>query len=728
MGPARPSDGLVAKPAVLDRAFGDVLRAGAGGLGLLYAFFAVAHWLVLKPPAGPVMAALAAASAGALLALYAVLGRWKLPDRCAHTAGTAVGLVVLLNVTTHMALVPDSSTANLQLLLIGAGCCLLSAPHLAVFWVASWIAWWLLARSVPGAPNLDYQLATATVVSAIVQQGRIRGILRTEAALFRAELAEESLRAANEELEERVRLRTADLARALAALRESEQRFRLLAENAQDVVFRYRVDPEPAYEYISPYVGRVLGYSPDEFYADPVLFQQIVLPEDRELIPAAHHQSGGRPLVVRCRRKDGAVVWIEQRFSRIYDDTGTLVRVEGIARDVTEQRLLEEQLAQAQKMDAIGRLAGGIAHDFNNLLSVVGGYSELMLDSRRLPPALVDAVEQIRTAGRRAAELTRKLMAFGRLQFLRPTVLDVNQLLEQLQPDLRKELPGGLELNLRLDAETRPVRFDREELERVVKDLVGNARDAIRGPGMITLATRSLEVTDSGLSGDTWLESGRYVLLTVSDTGAGIPREILSRVIEPFFTTKSVEVGSGLGLSTVYGVIKQSGGHLRVASEPGRGTTVEIFLPAVPAAERSEGSLQPPPGGSETVLVVESEPMLLSLASTVLTDRGYRVLTARTPEEALTRCEAEPGEIHLMVVPVMLPGSSGRELAEQVLRRRPGTAVLYVSDHLDESASRQGVLLPEVPFLAKPYSPRALARKVRAILDHSRTREPAARA
>ena len=388
-------------------------------------------------------------------------------------------------------------------------------------------------------------------------------------------------------------------------------------------------------------------------------------------------------------------------------------------RDVTDQRRLEAELRQSQKMDAVGRLAGGVAHDFNNLLTVINGYGELLQNALPVEDPHRALVGEMTKAGVRAAGLTRQLLAFSRQTVVAPRVLDLNAVVADLETMLRRVIGEDVLLKSSLQRTLGSVRADAGQMEQVLVNLCVNARDAMPRGGTLTIGTRDVYLNEDYARRHADVQPGRYVLLSVTDTGVGMTADVRARVFEPFFTTKGAGQGTGLGLATVYGIVTQSGGHIEVESEPGEGTTFRVYLPLVGEAARSTGSVLdvPPPAGTEAVLLVEDEPAVRALVRRVLQGCGYTTLEAGDAEEAVRVCAGHAGPIHLVVTDVVMPGSGGRVLAERLLGLRPGLRVLYVSGYTDDAVVRHGVRHAEVNFLQKPFTPAALAHKVRQVLD-----------
>jgi nitrogen-specific signal transduction histidine kinase/CheY-like chemotaxis protein len=403
-----------------------------------------------------------------------------------------------------------------------------------------------------------------------------------------------------------------------------------------------------------------------------------------------------------------------------------------ILMDVTERKaaeetrkrlkIVEEQLRQSQKMEAVGKLAGGVAHDFNNLLTAISGYSDLLL--HRLPDysTLRRDVEEIRKAGDRAATLTRQLLAFSHRQVLQPKVLDLNNVVTKMGQMLRRLIGEDIELSIDLSPSLSLVKADPGQIEQVIVNLVVNARDAMPDGGRITIATTGADLSSSYAAVHPEVVPGPHVLLSVANTGHGMNDETQMHLFEPFFTTKEGGKGSGLGLATVYGIVQQSGGHLRVNSAADRGSTFLIYLPRVEPPEDgvqgADRSLLPHPSpGTETVLLAEDEEVVRRFAREILSGNGYKVLEAGSGREALLLSEAYRGEIQLLLTDVVMPKMSGRELTERIRPLRPDLRILYMSGYTDDAILRHGVLEDGIPFLQKPFTPEGLARKVREVLD-----------
>jgi signal transduction histidine kinase/ActR/RegA family two-component response regulator len=452
---------------------------------------------------------------------------------------------------------------------------------------------------------------------------------------------------------------------------------------------------------------------------------QIVSPayqdQIRGMIARQFADEAKTPCSLEILAKDGRKVMLEVSPRLVLKD-GQAVGVQGIARDVTQRRHLEEQLAHAQRMEAIGHLAGGVAHDFNNLLTVVTGYSELVLRRLGAESPVRQEIEQIKKAGERATTLTRQLLAFSRKQMLQPRVLDLNAVLSDVEHLLRRLIGENIQLTMVLGPDLKRVKADPGQMEQIIMNLAVNARDAMPQGGMLTVGTANVVLDDDYANQHVDVKPGQYVMLAVSDTGIGMDDHTRSHIFEPFFTTKVKGKGTGMGLSTVYGIVKQSGGYVWVYSEPNQGSTFKIYLPRIddPIETQDAANLaEELSAGVETVLLVEDEEAVRSLVCKVLRASGYTVLESLNPADALRIAREHPDPIHLLLTDVVMPQMSGREVANQVIVLRPSTKVLFISGYTDDAIVHHGVLDPKTAFLHKPFSPDALARKVREVLDNS---------
>jgi nitrogen-specific signal transduction histidine kinase/CheY-like chemotaxis protein len=396
--------------------------------------------------------------------------------------------------------------------------------------------------------------------------------------------------------------------------------------------------------------------------------------------------------------------------------------MEGIMVDITERKALETQLQQSRKMEAVGRLAGGIAHDFNNLLTIISGYTELALSRPQLPGEAHADIERIENASGRAAALVRQLLAFSRKQVLQPKILDLNKIVLNLDSLLRRLMDERIDMVTRVKDDLGKVKADPAQVEQVIMNLVVNARDAMPEGGQLVVETCNTELDANYAVEHVSVKPGRYVMLAVSDTGVGMDRQTVAHIFEPFFTTKESGRGTGLGLSTVYGIVKQSGGYIWVYSEPGKGSSFKVYLPRVdevPDAVATAGAAPRAQRGTETILIVEDEEAVRELIQTVLTEKGYDVIPSLDPQHAEQIAARFPGEIHLLLTDMVMPGTSGRELAERISARRQGIRVLFMSGYTDNVITSGGMLEEGLAFLQKPFSPGALVQKVREVLSET---------
>ena len=512
----------------------------------------------------------------------------------------------------------------------------------------------------------------------------------------------------------------AALRAAQERLRRSEKNFRSLVTHAPYGICRCNssgqlLDANPAllamlgYPSADELVGKHLG----GLYADTQQWFELA---DHLRATAPFHG-----LIVEWLRKDGrgAVIRVS---GRAVLNGGKEKTFELFAEDVTEQRALEQQLRQSQKMEAVGRLAGGIAHDFNNLLMVISGYSEFLLERLGTEPTLRAPAQEIANAAGRASSLTRQLLAFSRKQMLAPKILDLNAVVAENLKMLTRMIGEDIDLVMAPAADLGAVRADASQIEQVIMNLAVNARDAMPSGGKLTIETSNISLDENYARFHAPLKPGNYVTLSISDTGAGMDSETQSHIFEPFFTTKGPS-GTGLGLSTVYGIVKQSGGYIWVSSEPDKGTTFKIYLPRI--VETSENVAQVAGSaeseatvpGTETILVVEDEANLRYLARQFLEKQGYRVIEAADGAVAMQIAVAHEGIIHLLLTDVIMPGMNGRELAQRILEVRPNTKVLYMSGYTENVIGRNGTLDTGIRLLQKPFTLRDLKNKVREVLD-----------
>jgi two-component system, cell cycle sensor histidine kinase and response regulator CckA len=504
---------------------------------------------------------------------------------------------------------------------------------------------------------------------------------------------------------------------AEAALRASEERYRILFDRSPLTKFLYDHETR-RYLMVNDAAITSHGYSREEFLG--MTLDDLQPPEDlgRVVNLVATLQPGVNALGThRHRTKSGRIIDVDITLQKFV--VGDRPCVLAVALDVTERNRLELQLRQAQKMESIGSLAGGVAHDFNNLLSVILSYSKMLAESLKPGDPMRADLEEISLAGRRAADLTRQLLAFSRQQILEPRIIDLNAVIDGVAKMLRRLVGEHIELSVAGAAQLGSVRVDPGQIEQVLMNLVVNSRDALADGGKITIETANVMLDAAYAADHAGVKAGAYVMLAVTDTGAGMDAATRERIFDPFFTTKEMGSGTGLGLSTVFGIVQQSGGSIWVYSEPGVGTTIKVYLPQadgpcdVVAVLPEVVSTR----GSETILLVEDEQSVRVLTRTILERQGYRVIEAQSGGDALLICEQHAATIHVLLTDVVMPRMSGRKLAERLSTIRPQMKVLYMSGYTDDSIVRHGVLESGVAFLQKPITPETLSRKLREVID-----------
>jgi len=548
-------------------------------------------------------------------------------------------------------------------------------------------------------------------------------IFNVEVGLVRTR---DELEKLNAHLEDKVRERTEDLSceiaqreRAEAALREERERYRELFENANDILYTLdltgrvtslnaageQIIGHKRREALGTSIGEILG----EEYQD---FVQGMLDEETN---GKHGTAYQLEIVAR----DGRPIELEVSTRLVFDKEGRPVGAHGIARDVSERKKLEQQLRQAQKMEAIGNLAGGIAHNFNNMLTVILGYSHLILSSGAADSRIRAQVETIAGAAERSVALTRHLLTFSRNQILQPKVLDLNAVVRQTEKMLRPLIGENMNLVSRPGRDLGRVKADPGQIEQVIMNLAVNARDAMPDGGALIIETKNIEFDEDYIRWHPGARPGTYVLLKVTDTGCGMDQQTMSHIFEPFFTTKEAGKGTGLGLATVYGIVKQSGGHIWVYSEVGQGTTFKIYLPhaeeSAEPVEPSEMRVERRDGG-ETILLVEDEAALRRLVHDMLERYGYTVLQAESAEAAIILCEQHGGPISLLLTDVIMTGMNGSQLADRLRTPHPEMKVLYMSGYTDGSILRHGVLRHGTRLIEKPFKAETLNKKLRETL------------
>jgi PAS domain S-box-containing protein len=527
-------------------------------------------------------------------------------------------------------------------------------------------------------------------------------------------LAEGGVVCVNRDLTERVR--------AERAREEAESKFRMIVEQVAAISYIAELGVDGVWHYVSPQIESILGYSQEEWITNSKEWIQYVVPEDHQIVREAEEaciKGQAFQAEYRMTRKDGRVVWVS--------DSAVVVRgseahpvMEGIIVDITERKQLEGQLQQSRRMEAVGRLAGGIAHDFNNLLTIIKGYTELALQRGDAGPRVRTDIERIEDASERAAALVRQLLAFSRKQVLQPKNLDLSEIVLSLDKLLRRLIGEDIAMKTVVGKNLGTIKADPAQVEQVLMNLVVNARDAMPGGGKLMIETSNVELDKVYASEHVSVKPGRYVMLAVSDTGVGMNAETVAHIFEPFFTTKGGTKGTGLGLATAYGIVKQSGGYIWVYSEPGEGSSFKVYFPRVEEAAEKSASVAEELGasrGTETILLVEDDEAVRELTEVILETQGYKVICADGPIRAEEISAKRSREIDLVLTDVIMPEMSGRELVRKLSEVNPKLKVLYMSGYTDNVIAQGGVLEAGLAFLQKPFTPRALARKVREVLD-----------
>ncbi|RJP35909.1 MAG: response regulator [Phycisphaerales bacterium] len=511
--------------------------------------------------------------------------------------------------------------------------------------------------------------------------------------------------------------------------------FRRLIEHS-DQVFWLTDLRRATVVYVSPSFESLFGQSRERLRADPRAWTRDIHQDDREMIEggAARFADGGSPAEVEYRliRPDGSIVWVRQRFIPIEDARGRSVRRLAIAEDVTDRKRtelrrveLEEQLIQSEKVRAVGQLVGGVAHDFNNVLTTILGHVDLARVEAQTRVADVDVLlarlGEIRESAELAADVVRQLLAFSRQQVAQPRPISLNDVIRGSERMLRRLIPESVTLRIEAAPDLRGIRADSGQIKQILLNLVVNARDAMPGGGTVTLATRNVDLADPSSAARAGVSPGAYALLEVRDTGSGMDEATLRHAFEPFFTTKAMGLGTGLGLATVHGIVKQSGGSVAIESESGTGTTIRIYFPAldrVPESRPDAARLgAPAPGGTETVLLCEDDLLVRPLVARMLKNAGYRVLTAENGAAALDAAARFEGLVHLLITDVVMPDMDGKALADALTSQRPGIEVLYVSGYTSDVIAHHGVMDEGVHLLEKPFTSAELLCAVRRLLD-----------
>ena len=503
---------------------------------------------------------------------------------------------------------------------------------------------------------------------------------------------------------------------------EAETKYRMIVEKVAAISYIAEPGINGRWYYVSPQIESILGYTQKEWLQDSADWLRFVHPEDHALVNEAEGIALRRQSFqaeYRVTRKDGTTVWISDTAAIVQGSENRPV-MEGILVDISERKLMEMQSQQARRMEAVGRLAGGIAHDFNNLLTIIKGYTELARHRSEGLPALRNDIERIEDASERAAALVRQLLAFSRKQVLHPKNLDLNGVVRGLEQLLRRLMNEDIRMQTSLGSSLGTIKADPSQIEQVLMNLVVNARDAMPKGGKLIIETCNAELDQHYASEHVSVKPGKYVMLAVSDTGVGMSAETVAHIFEPFFTTKGGTRGTGLGLATTYGIVKQSGGYIWVYSEPGQGTSFKVYLPMLDEAAEPSIPVRLKTAarkGTETILLVEDDEAVRDLTETVLRSYGYNVLVAEDPKHAEEITQRPGVDIQLVLTDVVMPSMSGRELVLKLVPKYPHLRVLYMSGYTDNVIASGGVLEPGLAFLQKPFTPAVLAEKVREVLD-----------
>lgn len=590
--------------------------------------------------------------------------------------------------------------------------------------------WWLFSLGISMAALVVYMVRHRRL-----NQRLLKAHSSLEAELAERRRAEARLQAAQAELEARVVARTAELAganeglraeiaergRALAALNASEQRFRQLAENIRQVFWINNLEKTEMY-YVSPAYQEIFGRPVEELYSNPRSFINLIHPEDREAVVASlpSQVNGIWEQEYRVIHADGVIKWVRATGFPVRNEEGKVYRIAGLVEDITERRMLEQQFAQAQKMEAVGQLSGGIAHDFNNLLTVIAACCDQIALTRNDAGAVSGHVDMIQETVQRGAALTRQLLTFSRRQVLTPKILSLNAVVQGMAGILRRLMGETVDLQLALDPQLGHIRADAGQIEQVLMNLCVNARDAMPKGGTLSITTQNFDPTGKESAGQP--ESslrGPHVLLRIADSGVGIDPAIQSRIFEPFFTTKKQGQGTGLGLPTVYGIVRQSGGLVRFESQPGRGTTFFVYLAQVPMAvdQKQDSGVALARPGQETILLAEDDETVRGSVSMLLRMRGYTVLPAINGADAWRIFQEQRKSIQLVLTDMMMPAMGGWELSQRVLELQPDASIIFMSGHTPDAAVRDAIHQKGMVFVQKPFTHQHLESKIREVLD-----------
>ncbi len=533
---------------------------------------------------------------------------------------------------------------------------------------------------------------------------------------------EEELRLAHDKLEKRVMERTEQLEKIAEALRASEERYALAAQGSNDGIWDFNLATGEAYH--SPRWKNILGYEGDEIAGNFKEWESRVHPDDYQKVMAAGkaYEEGRAPsfeIEYRLRHKDGDYRWVLTRGACLRDSEGRAYRMAGSLTDITERKKLEQQLLQSQKMESVGILAGGVAHEFNNLLTAISGYGQMLQESIPVDDDVSqESIGNVLKAAERAAELTRGLLAFSRKQVISPRPVHIGTLISNAGKLIQRIIGEDIEFSTLFSGEDLLVKAGTGQIEQVLMNLATNARDAMPHGGRLSVTTRQVFVKKGSEARYDLAAAGKYLMISVADTGTGIDGRSLESIFEPFYTTKEVGKGTGLGLSIAHGIIKQHNGSILVSSEPGKGTTFNIYLPLVQChvARKETIISEPPVNGAETLLVAEDEEIVRMFMKKILERAGYRVITADNGEDAVVRFK-EHDEISLVLSDVVMPGKNGREALDEIRKMKPGIKVIFISGYAVEMISEKGIIEEGTEYITKPFEKNDLLRKIREVLD-----------
>jgi PAS domain S-box-containing protein len=618
--------------------------------------------------------------------------------------GTTTSLVLLYYLTVFMATIGGSLKNSL-------------AAAVVVTALFFWLRLEAHTSMLDPGSLLNIPLFFVTSVSCGYLAERVRAYREESLALQKVQKGLESeIRQSHADLAESEKLRL--------AAETTERRLRSLLEDVDAIIWEMDV-PSLQFTFVSPQAERILGFPLQEWLSQPLFWQDHIHPDDRARIVEAQRQGIAEAedcdYEYQALAANGRTVWIHEFVHVVRSESGEPRQLHGVMVDITDRKQLEEEFHQAQKMEAVGRLAGGVAHDFNNLLTIINGYSELAIDDLEAGHPAEKQIQEVMNAGQRAAVLTRRLLSFSRRQPVSLRTVDLNDLVGSMAEMLRRVLGEDVELVIGKASSQAKVNVDPTQIEQIILNLAINARDAMPEGGRLVIECANVDLDQHYAKSHVAVKPGAYVMLAVSDTGAGMDEQTQARIFEPFFTTKEPGKGTGLGLAMVYGTVKQNWGYIWVYSELGKGTTFKVYLPRVKDLELPAGRVIPSRAkqvpGFETVLLVEDEEGVRSFVSNILQTGGYKVLLAGRPDQALEICRQSDEPIHLLLTDVVMPLMNGRELAEAVLSERPEAKVIYMSGYADLAMARQGILQAGIPFLEKPFSGEALIRKVREVLD-----------